>query len=240
MNIRVITSFSQAYYDAIGHRAVETWLRHWPQDLTLTCYAEQCKIPSDPRIQVVDFDVFDRDYWQFQQDDSIKSRAKTFAKKAWSFMHAASEAAADRVIWLDADVITQEPLSRALLTEILPDWAVSTHLGVIYQQDKQGRVGPWLVPETGFFAVNRRHDRFDALLSEYRRRYLERDHADLRRFYDNDVYGAAVKHSGAESLDLCAGLPKPYKTPMRHTVLHPYLCHYKARNRKEQFQIDCQ
>lgn len=240
MNIEVITSFNQSYYERIGQKAVESWLKYWPETLTLTCYTEEFDIPGHPRLKSVDFKNLDQDYYRFQDDPDIKSRAKTFAKKAWCFMHAADTSAADRVVWLDADVITQQSVDLAFLQSILPDWALSTHLGVTYWEDKRGRPGPWLVPETGFFAVNTRHTKFSAFVAEYRRRYLEKDYQDLRRFYDNDVYGAALMHANTDVLDLCAGLKKPYKTPLRHTVLSPYLYHYKAQHRKEEFQSNCQ
>lgn len=240
MKIDVITSFDQNYYDTIGQQAVESWIAHWPTEMNITCYLEQCNITPNDRIITIDFDVFDNSYWELQHDTSLKSRVKTFAKKAWCFMHAAATSTADRLIWIDADVITQKTITSDFLGSIMPDSALSTHLGVTYQEDKRGRPGPWLVPETGFFAVNLLHAKFDKFIAEYRRRYLERDYQDLRRFYDNDVYGAAITHCNTEVFDLCCTLKKPYLTPMRHTVLGPYLHHYKARHSKEYFQSACQ
>lgn len=240
MNIDVITSFNQSYYDRIGRHSVDSWLQYWPQSLRLTCYVEQCAMAQNQRIIEIDFKELDQDYQYFQQDPALKSRVKTFAKKAWSFMHAAATSAADRIIWIDADVITQRPLTVEFLHSLLPDHVLSTHLGVTYLDDKRGRPGPWLVPETGFFAINTRHEKFHFFRSEYVRRYVQRDQSDLRRFYDNDVYGAALQSADAAVLDLCAGLKKPYRTPMKHTVLGPYLHHYKAQHSKESFQTDCQ
>ena len=240
MKIEVITSFNQAYYDAIGQHAVESWTKYWPQDMQLTCYVEQCSIEQSDRIRLVDFEEFGCDYWRFQEEPTLKSRAKIFAKKAWSFIHASQNTQADRVIWIDADVITISSITKEFLYSLLPTEVLSTHLGVTYWEDKRGRPGPWLVPETGFFAVNTRHEKFCEFIDEYHRRYHEQDYADLRRFYDNDVYGAALTKIVAPVLDLCANLPKPYKTPLEHTVLGPYLHHYKAKHRKEQFQADCQ
>jgi hypothetical protein len=235
MKIEVITSFNQHFYDVIGRDAVRSWLQHWPQTLRLTCYVEQCKIPANDRTPTVDFDRFDDRYWQFQQDPLLKSRVKIFAKKAWSFMHAAQNSTADRVIWIDADVITTQTMCLEFLQSIMPDSVLSTHLGVTYETDGRGRSGPWLVPETGFFAINRRHEKFQEFVDEYQRRYLHRDCADLRRFYDNDVYGAALTTVAATVLDLCAELKKSYKTPLRHTVLGSYLCHYKSKHNKAQY-----
>jgi hypothetical protein len=112
------------------------------------------------------------------------------------------------------------------------------YMGVTYTTDKSGNPGSWLVPETGVFAVNTRHAKFETFRNEYRRRYVERDHADLRRFYDNDVFGAAINLADAPVYDLCAGFAKPYKTPLPHTVLGDYLTHYKAKHSKAEYQAD--
>jgi hypothetical protein len=40
MNIEVITSFNQNYYDLIGKDSVDSWLKYWPKELSLTCYVE--------------------------------------------------------------------------------------------------------------------------------------------------------------------------------------------------------
>ena len=142
---------------------------------------------------------------------------------------------ADRIMWLDADVLTTKKITTDLLSSVMPDDVVSTHMGVVYSEDKNGRKGPWLVPETGVFVLNTRHDGFDVFRSEYTRRYHQRDFADLRRSYDNDVYGAAITANNIPSLDLCANLKKAYKTPLKHTVLGDYLHHYKAKHSKDYF-----
>jgi hypothetical protein len=110
------------------------------------------------------------------------------------------------------------------------------YMGVIYDKGKDGQPGNWLVPETGIFAVNTQHGRFKQFRDEYCRRYRERDYQDLRRFYDNDVFGAALNVvQPVEVNDLCAGFQKGYKTPLRHTVLGEYLNHYKAKHSKAEY-----
>ena len=50
MNIEIITSFNQRYYDLIGKDCVDTWLKYWPKELTLTCYVEEFRLPEHPRL----------------------------------------------------------------------------------------------------------------------------------------------------------------------------------------------
>ena len=142
------------------------------------------------------------------------------------------------IIWLDADVITQQRVNWTTWRKTLDKNYLAAYLGVTYTTDKQGNPGNWLVPETGVFAVNQRHADYSQFRGEYRRRYHQRDYQDLRRFYDNDVFGAAIRAVPyAQVNDLCAGFAKAYKTPLRHTVLGPYLTHYKAKHSKAEYLL---
>jgi hypothetical protein len=139
----------------------------------------------------------------------------------------------DYVVWIDADVITAKKLPLSVLTDLLLPEYLSMYMGVTYDTSKDGTPGNWLCPETGIFAVNTQHEKFNHFRDEYCRRYRERDYQDLRRFYDNDVLGAALNVvQPVEVNDLCAGFQKGYKTPLRHTVLGQYLIHHKAKHSK--------
>jgi hypothetical protein len=234
--IQVITSFSQTYYDLIGRDSAESFIKYWPEELKLTCYVEGFSLPEHERIEQIDFSELDPDYPAFQSDPNLTQSQKKFAKKAYSFMHAITQPQADWIFWMDADVVTLKELPMAILEKILRSGCLSMYMGVTYTSDKAGNPGNWLVPETGIFAVNTRHWQFKTFRSEYLRRYHERDYADLRRFYDNDVFGAAlgvVKQCRMN--DLCHGFTKPYKTPLPHTVMKDYLIHYKAKHSKAEY-----
>ena len=234
--IQIITSFNQNYYDLIGRDSVESFLKYWPEQLKLTCYVEEFRLPEHERIEQIDFSELDPDYEQFQQETGLTQSQKKFAKKAYSFMHALKHSTADWIFWMDADVVTVKDLPIEMLEHILRPGYLSMYMGVTYTSDKAGNTGNWLVPETGIFAVNTRHWQFKTFRTEYIRRYHKRDHADLRRFYDNDVFGAAlgvVKQCRVN--DLCHGFAKPYKTPLPHTVMGEHLIHYKAKHSKAEY-----
>ena len=86
--IQVITSFNQLYYDLIGRDSVNSFLEHWPEDLSITCYVEGFRIPEHKRIKQIDFDQLDPDYEKFQLDTMFSQSDKKFSKKAYSVMHA--------------------------------------------------------------------------------------------------------------------------------------------------------
>jgi hypothetical protein len=235
--IEVITSVNQRYWDTIGRDCVESWLAYWSTDFRLTVYTEEFQLPDyGDRITQIDFGQLDPDYWRLQQED-LHDSIKRFAKKAYSFIHAMHHSSSRWIIWLDADVITQQRVNWSTWRKILDKSYLSAYLGVTYTTDKQGNPGNWLVPETGVFAVNQRNPDYEQFRAEYLRRYRQRAYQDLRRFYDNDVFGAAIRSVPMTQVnDLCAGFAKPYKTPLKHTVLGPYLTHYKAKHSKAEYK----
>ena len=233
MNIEVITSFNQRYYDMIGRAAVDSYLRHWSTDITL--YAEECDITPQDRIRIIDFDQLDPEYTTFSRDTTQSKRCRIFAKKAFCVIHGMYNSQADWLVWLDADTLTRRSDPAQKLAGLLDHEILAMYMGVRYHDHKGKRFGNWLVPETGFFAVNLKHPLTSTFRDEYRRRYIERDFHDLRRTYDNDVFGAVVDHVPARYLDLCSHLTKPYKTPLKHTVFGDYLHHYKAKHSKRDY-----
>lgn len=238
MNIEVITSFNETYYNNIGKDCVESFLEYWPKELSLTCYVEEFSLDKNTRIKQIDFSQLGKDYETFQHTKGIGGQERKFAKKAFSFIHSLHNSVADRIVWLDADVISTASFSMKLLKSILPDNVLSTHMGVTYTTDKEGNPGSWFVPETGFFAVNTKHPMFNQFRKLYTDRYTSHNKEGLRRFFDNDVYGWAVEQTEADCLDLCSDFKKPYKTPIKHTVLGPYMHHYKAKGAKHAYIND--
>ena len=231
MNVEVITSFDQAYYDNIGHACVATWLQHWPADLKLTCYVEEFRLPEQARIQQIDFIELGDSYRTFQQISKFKDRVKTFAKKAYSIIHAMEHSTADRIIWLDADVLTTADIPMSMLEFLCNDNTLATYMQVYHK--KEDRV--WVSAETGVFVVNTRHPEFKAFSQRYRQYYDEHLTENLRRFYDGEVFGAVANEFKSHVRDLCADFKKQYKTPLRHTILGLYLNHYKSKHNKENF-----
>lgn len=237
--IEIITSFDKRYYDLIGKDCVSSFIEHWDPQFKLTCYVEGFELDTHERIKQIDFNhEADPEYAKLQADPNYGVQVKKFSKKAFSFIHAMYHSKANWILWLDADVVTQKNVPAFLINDCMRKEDFSMYMGVTYTTDKSGNPGSWLVPETGVFAVNTQHPKFEEFRNEYLRRYVERDHEDLRRFYDNDVFGAAIQLVGASVYDLCEGFTKPYKTPLPHTVLGEYLIHYKAKHSKAEYQAD--
>jgi hypothetical protein len=207
--IKVITSFNQRYYDLIGRDCVESFLKYWPEHMSITCYVEDFSLPENPRIVQVGFDALEADYFKFQAEPQWTQGEKKFSKKAYTVMHALNNTTSGWVVWLDADVVSIQDLPIDLWDQLLDSDKLSLYMGVTYFTDKAGNEGNWLVPETGVFAFNTEHPDFEQFRAEYCRRYNARDKSELRRYYDNDVLGAAVNVvPDAGHIDLCLWVSK--------------------------------
>lgn len=230
MNIDTITSFNEDYWHMIGHDAVQSWHTHWPKPLELICYVEGFEMPPQPRCQVRDWSVLGPRYLEFQASDQ-RPRVKTFAKKAYCVMHQWRESRADRMIWLDADVVTHAAIPLRFLESLCDDRTLITYMGVNHWHE--GR--RYHSAESGVFVVNLRHPQFSEFADRYEQRYNQHLCQDLRRFYDGEVLGAVCQEFAARTTvrDLCSGLGKDYKTPIKHTVLGQYLHHHKSKHSKE-------
>lgn len=239
-SISVITSFNEHYYNLIGKYSAESFLKCWPNSITLTCYVEEFTMPIvNSRITEITFDNLSKEYFIFQQDERFKDRVKTFAKKAYSIIHALENNTADRIIWLDADVISIKKITTDFLLEMCPDDILLSYMRVWHQIDKNDPTSVEVPSaESGFFIVNTKHPEFKNFSQRYREYYDKRITKNLRRFYDGEVLGAVAKEfeNTCKIIDLCESVEKKYNSPMRHLEIGKYLTHYKSKHSKDQYQ----
>jgi hypothetical protein len=238
MKIEIITSFNQHYYDMIGKICLETFLKYWPSEYSLTCYIEEFELPPIARVNQIPFTELGQNYINFQNDQTLNGREKIFAKKAYSVVHALKNSTADRIIWIDADVVTEDYLPKNLLLEHCPADTLLTYMRVTHHLEK-GNTESKIVPsaESGFFIVNTTHKDFKIFANRYEEYYNNRLTENLRRFYDGDVLGAVAQEFEKTSkiINMCQDFTKPYKTPLKHISLGKYLHHYKAKSAKDRF-----
>lgn len=233
MKIDVMTSFSKPYYDRMGQYSVQSMLAHWPKDINLLTYVEGCEIESHPRIKSFRLEDLDEEFYGFMNDPEIKSRIKTFAKKGYAWVHAVQNSDADYLIWLDADVMTKQPIPREFLEAQCDPNLLSTFMGVWYDgtRDEQGNPvkleKPLFSSETCVYFFNLRHPEAQAFARRYKEYYTQRITHNLRRFIDTDVFGACVIEfeDRAQFKNIN---PDNRRTPLPKTHLHPYLQHLKA------------
>lgn len=224
----VITSMDQKYFDHCGKAMLKSFRSTWGKNLRLFVYNE-----DDFKIKVKDAICMG---WNLGQDyeDFIarhpNTKIQTFAKKAFSIIHALKHLDCERLIWLDADTICTDILPPQLLELISPDDVLSTHFGVKHPYEPSDpKKGMAFSCETGFFIVNKRHPKFATFLQTYESIYVNDDCENLRRFYDGEVYGETVRrlqNQGAKMMELNPG--QQHKTPIPRSIIAPYVSHYKA------------
>lgn len=240
MKIALMTSFNQAYYDSYGKYLVNSFIKYWPKEVTLHVYNEDMDfITKASNIKPMGFNL-GKNYEEFVTRPH-KPRIKIFAKKAFSWLHACKNIDADRIIWIDSDCQTIKTVPLSFLESIVPDDKLTAHMGIWYW-DKKTRDGivkltdPIYCPETGFNVINKNHALFKDFIECYENYYMSDKGTELRRFYDNDVFGAVVK-SLPEKYFVELN-PDSHKTPMRRTILGEYFEHYKGKVKKnEDFSI---
>lgn len=238
MKIKIITSFNEKYYNIIGKESVESWLKYWPTDLSLTCYVEDFRIVNNERIEQIDFQNLPKEYFDFQESN-FNDRVKVFSKKAYSVIHAFENLDADRIIWVDADVITFDHIPKMFLENLCPDDTLATFMGVEHHKIKGDLTSPKMFSaETGFFIVNKLHPGFKDFSSRYKEYYDKKLDKNLRRFYDGEVFGAVVEEfkNTYKFFDLSTTISKNAKSPLKYTELgQKYIQHYKSKHSKIDF-----
>jgi hypothetical protein len=226
----VITSMDHAYYEKCGRACIESFNAYWPKEIPLHVYDEG--IQGRPKLKSIRYRPWDnlgQDYRDFSSGP-WSDRTLTFAKKAFSIIAGARDIECDRLIWLDADVITLQSVNQQLLELITPQSVLSTHYGVVH---------PWpsdtdpdrtsFSCETGFFILNRRHAMFNAMMDRYQHWYMSGEGINLRRFYDGEVYGVVVKEMASHGAQVMELNPEHrHRTPIPRSVMAPYIMHYKA------------
>lgn len=221
-NFAAITSMNEDYYLNCGKSMLRSFKSHWSHLMPLYVYNEDNFPIKMKTIQTVGFALGD-EYHDFQKRHK-NDKVKQFAKKAFPIIHAMNNTECDRLLWLDADAIMKTGIPHQLLDFITEDNVLSTHFSVWH--DKDGTI--YHSCETGFFILNIQHPGF----SEFRDVYTDIYHNDksegLRRFYDGEVYGKTVEILEAKGNKMLNLNPGKHRTPIKRSVLAPYLTHYKA------------
>lgn len=222
MKYAAITSMDKSYYDHCGRSMLRSYKTHWSAAIPMFVYNEDDFHVKVSNINTMGWDLGD-EYNNFQ-DRQPNARVKTFSKKAFSIIHAMDNIQAERIIWIDADVILTDEINTQLLDLISPDDALSTHFSVWHEKDDV----TYHSCETGFFMLNTTHPGYKDFCDTYKDIYFNDNIDGLRRFYDGEVYGKTVELMAKKGYKMINLNPGKHKTPISRSVIAPYLTHYKA------------
>ena len=150
MKYTVITSFHQEGLNQYGQRMINTFERHWPDDVNLIVCAENCQ-PKIARPTTKVYDLLDvsancrafverhrtnplahgqagpGDVWNPKK--AFRWNAVRFAYKVFSVALCANNISSGWMIWIDADTHTHSPVTKSWLDEVCPESAMISYLG---------------------------------------------------------------------------------------------------------------
>lgn len=205
---------------------IDSWLTYWPEDLTLTVYTEDVLPINDPRVLVVSLDTMGDEYLNFQNARfKLETRSKRFAKKAWPIMKNLEDNDGF-LIWVDADVITEDYITKDYLDSLLPKEFFSCHIGV-----PQGK---YYSVETGFFIIDKTNEYKNSFLEKYKHIYYNIDFSDMHKPFDGDAFGKVIRDLKliTEFKYQELNSEKMSKSPFNH-IFKGKMKHYKAKRKND-------
>ena len=177
--IVVITSMNKEGWDRYGHRFVDTFLKFWPEEISLVIYAEGFRLDKQlARVAIVNFDdqlsqsiqTFNTQLKILYQKIGQKPKesylfdAMKFAKKGFALVDGIEKNIGKQVIWLDADVYTFSPFSIHQIEQLIQcgnEEVFCAHLR---------RFG--MHTESGFMGFNTMHPLVNEFCERYKSIYL--------------------------------------------------------------------
>ena len=221
MKYAMISSMDEKYYNYCGKTMLDSYIEYCSH-IPMYLYNENFTPAHNVNLQGWNLGI---EYEKFQSRH--KKRTAIFGKKAFSIIHAMNNLDCDYLIWIDADAIFQKSLDDDVLDQVANDNTLSSHFSVFHEFEGN----QYHSCETGFFVLNKKHKEFDNFKNTYTSIYVNDDNANLRRFYDGDVYGEVVNRLGNEYM-YNLNISTKYKTPIKRSILKNYLEHYKGKGSK--------
>ena len=209
MKLSVVTTFHKAGYDTYGKRMIETFLKNWPNEVTLYVYAEDCEVTeTSPNLIIKDLHQASPKLVSFKEKwkgvpkangnvsaDPIRSKRKDsgkgfkwnairFAHKVYSIFDCAQEGNSDVLLWMDADTICHSPITMDQIKQLIPQQVDLCYLG------RNGKYS-----ECGLYAMNLKSEATIRFLKEFQRVYDEAENGIflLDEWHDSFVFDEVKK-----------------------------------------------
>ena len=246
-SITVITTFSSAGWEQYGERMVETFVEYWDDDIKLKIYYET-KPDKDygPQVEWIDLHASCPDLVAFKQKhkdnphangyrkdmDPTKMKgsylwdAVKFSHKSYCVSHAALNSSTDLIVWLDADVVTHNPVSKEFIESLLPQDNYCSYLG----RQK-------IYPECGFVMYDTTSLFNEKFMHDWQELYNTDKIFDLVEYHDCIAFDTVRKkyaEQGLLSHNISEGHPhRPGVHVFINSPLGQYMDHLKGKRKKE-------
>jgi len=233
---KVVTSQHRLYYDMIGKDCIETFLKFWPEEISIELWAEGF-VPdiTHPRLIIKDFEKINPRFQNFEKlmfsstDNHKVISKRNFWLKGHVVLTALEEFDSDVFIWLDSDVITHAPITIEYLNSIIPEDYLSVDIPA-------GGKGRDKEAETGFFALNLKHPLVDDVIDYYRDFHTSLKMLSTVRYMETSVWWEGIRQAyrkGAKVNHLSS--TKDHLMPFMYTELANYMRHWVAPTNKSQY-----
>lgn len=175
MSTTVVTTFSIDGYELYGKKMIDTWLKYWPNNISLTVYTEGYTLTeNDSRLAALDINYCCPTLNKFKEE-SLKlidpnnkktksriSKAIRWSHKVYAMSHALNNCNTKYLIFLDGDTYTKNTVPATLAESL-----VKNHLFAVHFEKIQGM----LHFETGLICFNMNHPQIEILKRELQKGY---------------------------------------------------------------------
>lgn len=205
MTYTIVTTFHQPGLERYGQRMIDSFVEHWPGDVRLRVYAEDCtpQVDSD-RVEVLDLHECCPSLVEFKErhrdnpiangtiakdtgvpfkDNQFKWDAVRFSNKVFAVIHASVTVDTDWMIWLDADTLTFRDVPEDFLDSVCEKDVLACYLG---RREKYHS-------ECGWVAYNLRHPELKQFMQDWLALYRDDTIFDLREYHDSFVFDVLRK-----------------------------------------------
>jgi len=246
MKYEFVTSMHQEYFNHIGCIMIESWLKHWTRkDMTLTVYGEGFFHNfNDERIIWKDWAKHcEKNHIIYTKKAAgiTPGSAIRFAKKGFAFSDAMKNCTADRLVWLDADLLFFKTIDYVRFDQLLDDKKLIAFFDQFYitypnytqeqYTDKENRKS--YGAESGFVILNPNHKNYQQYVMNYQNLFLEGSDK-ITHWYDSEVVVLAVRDFLEDVTDLSIlRNTNKTQTPLNKCWLSEYFNHQKAKSKNK-------
>ena len=154
---------------------------------------------------------------------SFKWNAIKFAHKTFAIFNRFENTNTEYLIWIDADMLIHNYISRSFLKKICNKNISVTYLG-----------RPTMYSECGFVVYNISHPVGYEFVKEFKRYYVEDELKNISETHDSFVFDEVRKNFEQDSFYNMNSAADDNKHPVTKTMLYDYMVHTKGKDKIRQ------
>jgi hypothetical protein len=234
----VITSMSAEYFNKSGKTMLDSFIKNWPENISITIYTEEMDgliLPYHPKYTIQRLHYVEPELTSFlerhkdrpdqQNPKELHQGAVRFSYKTFSIINACLNSGADYIIWLDADTFTHSKVTMEFLLSLVDPKKYLTYLG----RDNN-------YSECGFVIYNVKHPANRMFMESWKLLYTSDNLFKLAQWHDSYVFDFLRIHYENNHVISNTNLSpwgKDYDHVFINSVLGEYIDHMKGDRKDE-------